>query len=128
MSRVEGSPVVLVVDDEEVVRDVTCLLLEDAGFEVLTAETAAAAVAAGAAAERVDVVLVDVMLPDASGGDVARELRRQRPDLPVVLASGFDETTAAERVGDVPGARFLRKPYGSAELADELRAAIAAAR
>lgn len=119
---------VLVVDDEQVVRDVTSLLLEDVGFRVVTAETGAAALAAAEREATVDVALVDVMLPDQSGGDVARELRARRPDLPIVMASGYDETTAADRVGELPGARYLRKPYAAAELADALTAAIAAAR
>jgi CheY-like chemotaxis protein len=123
-----GSPVVLVVDDEQVVRDVTSLLLEDAGFGVVTAETGAAAVAAAESDPAVDVALIDVMLPDRSGGDVARELRALRPGLPIVMASGYDETTAADRVGDLPGALYLRKPYPAAELVETLAAAIDAAR
>jgi CheY-like chemotaxis protein len=120
-------PVVLVVDDEQVVRDVTSLLLEDAGFRVVTAETGAAALVAAEGEPTLDVALIDVMLPDQSGGDVGRELRARRPDLPIVMASGYDELTAADRVGDLPGARYLRKPYAAAELADMLVAAIAAA-
>jgi CheY-like chemotaxis protein len=122
-----GCPVVLVVDDEQVVRDVTSLLLEDAGFRVVTAETGAAALVAAEGEPMLDVALIDVMLPDQSGGDVGRELRARRPDLPIVMASGYDELTAADRVGDLPGARYIRKPYAAAELAELLVAAIDAA-
>jgi two-component system cell cycle sensor histidine kinase/response regulator CckA len=126
MTPVDSAPLVLVVDDEEVVRRVACLLLENAGFRVVTARSGAEAVAVVRAEASVDVVLLDVMLPDRGGGEIARDLRGLRPELPIVVSSGYDEGTVADRVGEIPGARFIRKPYAAAQLVETLSDAIGA--
>jgi FixJ family two-component response regulator len=63
------------------------------------------------------VVITDVVLPGASGVELARRVRAERPDLPVVLVSGYPD----EEAGDImalsgPGIHFLRKPFTPAEL------------
>lgn len=118
-------PLVLVVDDEAVVRRVASLLLETAGFQVVTAADGGEAM--GAAADHdVDAVLLDVMLPGRGGGEVAADLRRVRPDLPIVVSSGHDDETMAAEVGPLANVRFVRKPYAADDLVDALTAAIAA--
>lgn len=108
-------PLVLVVDDEDVVRTVAVLLLQHAGFRVVTAATAGEALAV-AAAEEPDAVLLDVMLPDRGGGTVATDLRQLQPDLPIIVSSGYDEQTVTQRIGQIPDAHFLRKPYAANDL------------
>jgi two-component system, cell cycle sensor histidine kinase and response regulator CckA len=120
----QAEPLVLVVDDEAVVRDVTALLLENAGFRVVAAASGEEALALLERDGDVEVALLDAMLPDHDGGEIAAALRRRRPGLPIVVASGYDEETVTRQVGQIPGARFLRKPYASSELVATLAAAI----
>jgi two-component system cell cycle sensor histidine kinase/response regulator CckA len=117
---------VLVVDDEETVRRVAALLLEAAGYTVLQAGSAVEALDLVASRSTIDAVLLDVVLPDRSGASVAADLRRLRPDMPIVVSSGYDDRTVAERVGPVERTTFLRKPYAADDLTAALAAAIAA--
>jgi two-component system cell cycle sensor histidine kinase/response regulator CckA len=122
----DAEPVVLVIDDEDVVREVASLLLESAGFRVVAAASGDEAVAAVAAeGEALDVVLLDVMLPDRDGPSIAAALRELRPGLPIVVSSGYDEQTVADRIGTIEDAGFIRKPYGASELVDAVSHAIA---
>ena len=101
---------VLVVDDDEGVRDVAEGLLVEAGFRVETAPGGKAAlqrVREGG----VDAVLLDLAMPDLSGADVLRVLAAERPDLPVVIASGYKRELAAERLGQVGAFAFVQKPF-----------------
>ena len=98
---------VLVVEDEELVRDIIARELEDAGFVVFEAATAEGGLET-LEQQPVGALFTDIRLPGAMDGwalaEAARELNR---NLPVIYATGF--TAEAPRV--VPGAVFLRKPY-----------------
>ncbi|MFK7985981.1 MAG: ATP-binding protein [Sandaracinaceae bacterium] len=102
---------VLVVDDEDEVREMVGRLLEDAGFDVVLARDAPEAM------ERfeeghIDALFSDVMLPEVDGLSLALTLLERRPELPVLLASGYAETIAnPERLLGLPRYRFLGKPY-----------------
>jgi signal transduction histidine kinase/CheY-like chemotaxis protein len=110
--------VLMVEDDNEVaalVRD----MLGDLGFEVIHASSPDAALGALANARQLDLVFSDIMMPGGKSGiDLAHEVRRRRPNLPILLTSGFAERTrdAAQEMG----IQVLPKPYGL----DDLRAAI----
>ena len=108
---------ILVVDDDHNVRDVTRLLLESSGYDVLTADSGAAAIARmHEAGERIAAALLDLGLPDASGVDVFHALRELRPGLPVLVASGHSEDEAQALFGDTQPAGYLTKPYRLDEL------------
>ncbi|HEX7083546.1 MAG TPA: response regulator [Gaiellaceae bacterium] len=126
MATLPQGGTVLVVDDEEVVRHVAGLLLESAGYRVLTAGNADEARVLAASADELDAVLLDVMLPGEGSGAVAADLRRIRPGVPIVVSSGYDEVTVSERVGELADVQFLRKPYAADDLMAALAAAIAA--
>jgi PAS domain S-box-containing protein len=111
--------VVLAVEDNDHVRAFAEHLLSDLGYRVLSAAGVGEAIALLEEHE-VDIVFSDVVMPDRSGLDLARIVQEQRPDLPVVLATGFSEEIAA---GAAPGLEILSKPYG----ADTLGAALARA-
>jgi len=101
---------VLVVDDDEGVRDVAEGLLAEAGFRVETAESGAAALAR-VREGGVDAVLLDLVMPGLSGADVLRALAAEQPDLPVVVASGYKRELAAERLGQAGAFAFVQKPF-----------------
>jgi CheY-like chemotaxis protein/two-component sensor histidine kinase len=116
---------VLLVEDDEGLGDVTAALLMAHGAKVLRAghvEAAQRLLANGAASP--DVVLSDIVMPGSQDGvALARQLREQRPALPVVLITGFSKTAIAEGEFTV-----LRKPCPPAELLAALQAAVARAR
>ena len=109
--------VILVADDEEVVRELVRRTLERAGFEVLLAQDGAEAVEVFQShAHRIDLVLLDMAMPKLGGEEVHREIQRQRPGTKVILSSGYNEQDATSQLVGRPYAAFLQKPYTSAQL------------
>jgi PAS domain S-box-containing protein len=123
--RALGSGRVLVVDDEEAVLEVAAEFLDRAGFDVVTATSGREALARFAAEPGTfAAAVIDLAIPDLAGERVAAELRALRPDLPLVLASGFGAEMAAARCLELGASRFQRKPYTGDELARALHEAI----
>jgi PAS domain S-box-containing protein len=116
-----GRGTILVVDDESSILQMSRQMLKTMGFSVLTASDGRSALDVYRdAAEPIDLVLLDRTMPHMDGDETFRELVRLRPDLRVVMTSGYSEQSVAGLV-DGPGlAGFLQKPYRF----DELRAAV----
>ena len=108
---------ILVVDDEAALRRVCRRTLEPVGFTVLEAEGGIVGLdLCRARGTEIDLVLLDLTMPRMGGAEVLAILRAERPDLPVVIASGYDR---ADRRSDLPNdrrIRYLQKPYGTAAL------------
>jgi PAS domain S-box-containing protein len=103
---------VLVVDDEASVRRTVSRVLEVLGCTALLAEDGIVAVERVRKFDRpIDLVLLDLTMPIMDGVQTLRELRRMRPDLPVVLMSGFAETHALAKFGEHRLSGFLQKPF-----------------
>jgi signal transduction histidine kinase len=114
---------ILVVEDEVLIQMLAIESLEELGFMVEVAGTAADAknklrLMAG----QIDAAIIDVGLPDAKGDVLVRELRAIYPTLPIVIASGHDEATLRERFKDQQSIRFLNKPYALEQLRSVLQA------
>jgi CheY-like chemotaxis protein len=114
-------PVVLVVEDEALVRDCTVAQLEDAGFSVIGAAGAEEAMREFADHALVTTVFSDINMPGAYDGlSLINRIFRLRPDVQLILTSGRGLPLDAE----MPvGARFLLKPYHACQLASLIRAA-----
>jgi PAS domain S-box-containing protein len=115
----------LLVEDEEAVRETVAILLERLGFTVLTAKDGVEAVEVfQKCPDDVRVVLCDLTMPRMNGWETLEALRKLAPGIPVVLASGYDQTQVLE--GDHPERpqAFLHKPYQMAELKDALARAM----
>jgi signal transduction histidine kinase/CheY-like chemotaxis protein len=109
---------VLLVEDDEEVAALTREMLSGLGFTVIHAATAAAALGALANGRGVDIVFSDIMMPGGvSGVELAREVRRRQPNLPVVLTTGYSEATSSVNSGEF---RVLLKPYSVEELSNVL--------
>jgi signal transduction histidine kinase len=112
---------VLVVEDNPGVRDLTLQRLGALGYTVLTAEDGPAAIAVLGSGRTVDLVFSDVVMAGGmSGVDLARWLREKRPDVKVLLSSGFADITQDEAAAGLT-LKLLRKPYKQAELARAVR-------
>jgi CheY-like chemotaxis protein len=113
---------VLVVEDRDVVRDLTRDVLEASGFEVSAVPGGREALEAVAASEPFDLLLTDVVMPEMSGPELALQLRVQNTRLPVLYMSGYtDDVLGADELSQEATA-FLRKPFGNAELVTAARA------
>ncbi len=113
---------ILVVEDNLDVADVTRGLLQDLGFEVIVAADVTSALKALKTNKPVDVVLSDIVMPGGANGlDLARLVRTERPDMPIILATGFSES--AQAAAD-EGFTILRKPYEVGDLRDALAGAL----
>ena len=110
---------VLLVEDDVEVAALTREMLSHLGFDVIHAASPAAALGALADARNIHIVFSDIMMPGGmSGIELAREIRRRRPGLPIVLTTGYSETTAEMSNAEF---RLLLKPYSLEALADALR-------
>ncbi|HEY0012755.1 MAG TPA: PAS domain S-box protein [Allosphingosinicella sp.] len=112
---------VLLVEDNDHVRAFAEHLLGDLGYEVLSAASGEAALEI-LEGRGVDIVFSDIVMPEMSGLDLARRLAQRRPDLPVVLATGYSEETVR---GDAAAFEILSKPYGADTLGQALARALA---
>jgi two-component system cell cycle sensor histidine kinase/response regulator CckA len=112
-----GTRNVLVVDDAGVVRRLAYRLLSEAGYRVFEAGSAVEAVEVVRLARgRIDVVLIDVIMPEVNGVDLARMLQEQSPGLDLVFMSAYPaEVLAREGLGDLR-VRFLAKPFTREDL------------
>ncbi len=115
---------VLVVDDEEIVRDVACSILENSGYGVLVAENGREALEVfRRRAGEINAVLLDLTMPEIDGAETFIELRRIRRDLPVILSSGFsDNDSVVELFTGQEAVGFIHKPYRAAQLIERVRA------
>lgn len=128
----EGEPVsepgwrsdatVLVVDDDGPVAKVAARMLEAVGLRVLVARGGAEALALQREHRgRLDAVLLDLNMPGLPGDEVYRALRREQPDLPILISSGYPEREALARLRGRGPIAFLQKPYGTDALRRRLR-------
>lgn len=117
-----GSGPVLLVDDEESVRDVARAMLESFGFDVLAGGNDQEAVELFREnSHRIVAVLLDLTMPQMDGEQAIRELRRLRSDVKVVLMSAFNEQRAVGHfIGRNPAA-FVQKPFDVGTLRRKLQ-------
>ncbi len=117
-----GQGIVLVVEDEHAVRDVTSRMLKHAGFSTLTAKDGGEGVEVFRMhADDIVAVLLDLTMPILNGEQALRRIRCIRPDARVILTSGFTEEAAAERFADMGLAGFIQKPYQPDQLIGKFR-------
>ncbi len=114
---VTGNGGILIVDDEEMLREVGSDLLQDLGYTVYLAEDGEQALAIFAAnRSAISLVILDVIMPKMGGKDAFLHLREQAPDLKVLFCSGFSpEGTGAELL-QLGAVGFIQKPYTRSEL------------
>ena len=117
----QSTPTVLVVEDEQAVREVVADLLKDEGYTVRQASDGLQAIDE-MEVDDVDLVLSDVRMPRLDGPSLARRLRRHGYAVPVVLMSAVDAEV------DLPGVRFLPKPFDRDHLLHVIGSALGTSR
>jgi CheY-like chemotaxis protein len=115
---------ILLVEDEDQVRNLTRTLLARQGYRVLEASSGAAALSlAREYPERIDLLLTDVVMPQMSGPDLAGELRSLHPEISVLFMSGYMDTAIVLQ-GPLPAGTLLQKPFTSDALHKKVREAL----
>ena len=106
---------ILIVDDEEVLRDVLDAVLRREGFDVISASSGEEALSI-LDAEEVDLVILDVMLPGISGIDTLRSIRISTPQLPVVVITAFSSIDGAIEAMKYGAFHYIPKPFKNEEV------------
>jgi PAS domain S-box-containing protein len=112
--------VILAVDDDELVLASTTATLEDFGHKIMEATNGMQALEIVAADRSINLVITDQAMPGMSGLELARAIKHLRPELPIILASGYSEVLGA-MPADI---RKLTKPYRRADLAEAIASAV----
>jgi two-component system cell cycle sensor histidine kinase/response regulator CckA len=117
-----GAETVLLVEDEDAVRMLTRIVLEESGYTVLEAADGAEALkAAGAHAGPIHLLISDVVMPGAGGPEVAARLLARRPGLKVLFLSGYTDDAVVRHGILQDKVNFLQKPFSVAALARKVR-------
>ncbi len=116
-----GQGRVLLVDDEETVRDIGREMLQKLGFTVLTANEGYEAVEMFKATPVIAVVILDLTMPRMDGEQCFLELKRLKPDVKVFMSSGYSEQEVAEKFAGKGLAGFIQKPYTLSVLKEALQ-------
>lgn len=117
-----GDEVILVCEDEKLVRMVVCHILRAAGYTILEAENGKHALDVAAAYDgKVDLLISDVIMPVLNGKELAEQMVRRRPGMPVVFISGYTDEVLDGYVFQNEGTRFLQKPFSSTTLLRHVR-------
>ncbi len=116
---------VLVVEDDEIVCQLVCRVLEERGYEVLSAPDGEEALEFGLdRLQGLDLLIADMVMPRLGGVELSRRLRERQPGLPVVLMSGYSETDLRKFSEVEEGSNILKKPFGPEILSRRVREAL----
>ncbi len=121
-----GDEVILIVEDDVLVRDYVVAQIERLGYRTLVAGNAAEALAIVDGSDHIDLLFTDVIMPGSMNGrQLATEAVRRRPGLKVLYTSGYTENAIVHHGRLDAGVMLLAKPYLSSELARGIRTALA---
>ena len=120
-----GTEKVLLVEDDESVRELASEILQMNGYEVIEACHGVEALAIFEAQEKpVDMLVTDLIMPQMGGRDLAKQLVPKNPGLKVLFLSGYTDSAVVRQGLLEPGSFFLQKPFTPAELAYKVRQAL----
>ncbi len=117
-----GTETVLLVDDEAMILEVGEAMLERLGYRVVVADSGTAAVErVKEVGEGIDLVILDLIMPEIDGGKTFDRIREVRPPVPVILSSGYSINGQAAKIMDRGCNGFIQKPFNLTELARKIR-------
>lgn len=120
-SSTKGSETVLVVEDEDVLRELICDSLKSSGYKVINAPQGARALELAASETKIDLVITDVVMPQMSGPDLAKRIAATNKSCKFLFQSGYAEDALADHDFDDPHMHFLAKPYTLKDLLRHVR-------
>ena len=116
--------IILVVEDEEEVRQSTADMLRELGYTVIAVDSAAAALRVLAERHDLTLLFTDVVMPDMNGRKLAEEARRRKPDLKVLYTSGYTRDVIVHNGVLDTSIQFISKPFTLEQLALKTREAL----
>jgi signal transduction histidine kinase len=117
-----GHETILLVDDEEYIIDVGEMMLKGLGYTIITANCGKGAVEIfKEKIDSIDLVVLDLVMPDMSGEAVFNEMRKIKPDIKVLFASGHYMMDQTRALLDTGGSDFLQKPFNLRQLSTKIR-------
>jgi len=117
-----GTETILVVEDEPALRELTCVLLEDAGYKVLESSGVEDALeTAKDVQRRIDLLLTDIVMPRMDGRELANQMVALRPDLKVLYMSGYPDDIIVHRGVLAQGTVLVQKPFTKTTLLRKVR-------
>ena len=117
-----GNEHILFVDDEEDLVDMVQQMLERLGYSVVAKTSSLEALEVfKVQPDQFDLVITDQSMPHMAGVDLAKELMRLRPEIPIILCTGFSEVISAEEAKALGIRQFLMKPFATRVLAETTR-------
>jgi CheY-like chemotaxis protein len=119
-----GTETILLVEDEQAVRKATAEFLGNQGYTVLEARNGLEALSVVRDGVHIDLVVTDVVMPTMSGGEMARELLRFRPEIRILFVSGYAGSSVLDHKIYEAGRNFLEKPYTLKQLSTKIRQAL----
>jgi CheY-like chemotaxis protein len=120
-----GSETILVVEDDKTLREITVKLLQDGGYRVVEAKDAEDAVRIMAASQpEIDLLLTDVIMPDTSGPELARQAKEDHPKLRLMFMSGYSGDLVGRQGVLIEETSFLEKPFTRRSLLVKVYAAL----
>jgi len=113
---------VFLIDDDEMVADVSELILKNSGYDVVSAKSGKEAIEVYKENHsRIDMVILDMILPDMGGGDTYDRLKEINPGIKVLLASGYDIDYQGRDIMERGCDGFIQKPFNMNELLEKVR-------
>lgn len=117
-----GTKTILIIEDEDMVVEITQTLLERLGYQVKVATTGKEAIHMAKTFDgNIDLALLDIKLPDMEGGNLYPLLMKTRPDLKVIVCSGYSKDGPAQEILSAGAQDFMQKPFSLAALRDKLK-------
>jgi CheY-like chemotaxis protein len=121
-NRIVGSETILLVEDDEEVRQVASRILRRNGYRVIEAGNGSDALkAADNEAEPVDLIVTDIVMPEMGGTELAKRIREKQPDARILFTSGYTEDAVVRQSLLHEGESFIEKPFTPATLAKKAR-------
>jgi len=119
---VEGNETVLIVDDEKMIIEVGQAMLERLGYRVFVANSGRQAVEAISEADNeIDLVILDMIMPEMDGAKTYEHIKRIQPEMPVLLSSGYAINGQATEIMERGCNGFIQKPFNISELSQKIR-------
>jgi DNA-binding NtrC family response regulator len=117
-----GNEVILLVDDDDEVRNLGQILLEEYGYTVLLAENGAEALKIyRRELNRIDLIILDLYMPQKSGRDALADILKLNPQAKVIIYSGFDKVNHIQEMLEMGAKRFIQKPFRMKQILKDIR-------
>jgi DNA-binding NtrC family response regulator len=121
LEPVKGTGTILIVEDEQDVMDISRTMIESLGYQVLGAMTGKEAITIAKGFDSdIDLVLLDLVLPDTSGRDIYHKLVKIRPNIKVIICSGYSIDGTAQEILDAGAHDFIQKPFSLSTVSEKL--------